>query len=49
MLRVKTESTDRAEQSAVKLSNKGVCSYESLEVVCIEKTPFAALLRKLNG
>lgn len=44
MLRVKTESTDRAEQSTVKLSNKGVCSYEPLEVVCIEKILFAALL-----
>jgi hypothetical protein len=40
---VKTESKNRIKPSTIKLSNKGACLYESLEVVCIEKTLFAAL------
>jgi hypothetical protein len=43
MPRVKTESTNRTKPSTIELSNKGVCLYESLEVVCIEKTLFAVL------
>jgi hypothetical protein len=40
---VKTESKNRIKPSTIKLSNKGACLYESLEVVCTKKTLFCGL------